>query len=56
LIALVTDQAPRKLNVNDFKRGLEIFENKFPTNILAIKMNHSVKIILFIKNAKFFLF
>jgi len=42
LIALVSDQAPRKLTVFHFRKGREISSHKFPTTILAVKMNRLV--------------
>jgi hypothetical protein len=42
LTALVTDQAPRKLTVLHFQRGREVASHKFPTTILAVKLNRLV--------------
>jgi hypothetical protein len=51
LLAIVTKQEPRQINLYDVRIGEEIYANKFPTNILAIKMNLSVNIR---KNRKIF--
>ncbi|CAF4432778.1 unnamed protein product, partial [Rotaria magnacalcarata] len=39
LIALVSNQAPRKLKVCHFKKGTEICSYSFANSILAVKLN-----------------
>ncbi|CAF3569281.1 unnamed protein product [Rotaria sordida] len=41
LIALVSNQAPRKLKVCHFKKGTEILSYSFANTILAVKLNRS---------------
>ena len=42
-ITIVSDQAPRKLNVLDIKRGTELHTYKYSTNIMAVRISRSVR-------------
>ena len=44
LVAIVSNDSPRKLKLCHFKKGTEICNYKYTSKVLAVKLNRAVRI------------
>lgn len=43
LVVVVSTTTPKRMNIYHFKKGTEICNYSYPSNILAVKLNRQVK-------------